>query len=180
MLVNVPIRMGVVGHDAGFPALRAANLEQDRVLDRPRAGAAVDDLHVVGPCNRVDALAILVHAAQLIGGSSGPSPVETSEDVRILGTMSNKGVQAMQEALDQHRELVKQKAEISASEEATTEKLRDALNAPISTDELPRLVQLIGEVQLTNRADIRQLDDRLDLLTERFMELEIELRKASP
>lgn len=94
--------------------------------------------------------------------------------------MSNKGIQAMQEALDQHRELVKQKAEISASEEATTENLRDALGAPISTDELPKLVQLIGEVQLTNRADLRQLDARLDLLTERFMELEIELRKASP
>lgn len=51
--------------------------------------------------------------------------------------MSNKGVQAMQEALDQHRELVKQKAEISASEEATTEKLREALDAPIPIDERP-------------------------------------------
>lgn len=94
--------------------------------------------------------------------------------------MSNKGVQAMQEKLDQHRELVKQRAEISASEEATTEKLREALDGPISTDELPRLVQRIGRVQLTNRADLRELDARLDLLTERFMELEIELRQASP
>lgn len=86
----------------------------------------------------------------------------------------------MQEELEQHRELVKHKAEISASEEATTEKLRKALDGPISTDELPRLVQLIGRVQLTNRADLRELDARLDLLTERFMELEIELRQASP
>lgn len=41
-------------------------------------------------------------------------------------------------------------------------------------------VQLIGMVQLTNRADLRELDARLDLLTERFIELEIELRQASP
>lgn len=64
MLVNVSIRMGVVGHDAGFPTLRAPNLEQDRVLNRPRAGAPVDDLHVVGPRNRMDALAILVQAGE--------------------------------------------------------------------------------------------------------------------
>jgi hypothetical protein len=70
MLVNVPIPMGVVGHDAGFPALRAANLEQDRVLDRPRAGAPVDDLHVVGPRNRMDALAILVHDRKLSAASA--------------------------------------------------------------------------------------------------------------
>lgn len=43
MLVNVSIRVRIVRHDAGFPALCASDLEQDCVLDRPRAGAPVDD-----------------------------------------------------------------------------------------------------------------------------------------
>lgn len=78
VLVNVPIRMGVVRHDSGFPAFCAADLEQDCVLDRPRAGAPVDNLGTVGAGDRMHAFAILVHVRNLsaaplaeIAGRSG-------------------------------------------------------------------------------------------------------------